>query len=78
MTVYAKGGQVALQIGNLPAGKYQIQLFSATGQLLGVENITHSGGALSLTMPLNCAKAGIYILNIGGTVHMQQKFLVQY
>ncbi|MCU7549457.1 hypothetical protein OCK74_10045 [Chitinophagaceae bacterium LB-8] len=77
MSVYAKSGQVALQISNLPAGKYQLQLLSAAGQMLGVENISHGGGSLSQTTTLNSAKAGIYILNLSGAVRMQQKFLVQ-
>jgi hypothetical protein len=78
MTVYAKGGQVALQVGNLPQGRYQVQLFSAAGQLLGAESITHGGGSLSQTTSLKGAKAGLYILNINGTAtHMQQKFMVQ-
>lgn len=77
LTVYSKGGQVNMQVSNLPAGKYQVQLFSAAGQLLGMENISHSGGSLSQTTSLNTAKAGIYILNISGAVRMQQKFLVQ-
>ncbi len=77
LNVYAKGGQVSMQISNLPAGKYQVKVFSAAGQLLSVENINHAGGSLSQTKTLNMARTGVYILNIAGAVQMQKRFFMQ-
>jgi hypothetical protein len=77
LNVYAKGGQVAMQISSLPAGKYQVQVFSAAGQLLSVETINHAGGSLSQTKTLNNARTGVYILNISGAMQMQKRFAMQ-
>jgi hypothetical protein len=77
LNVYAKGSQVAMQISSLPAGKYQMQVFSAGGQLLSVETINHAGGSLSQTKTLNNVRTGVYILNISGAVQMQKRFVME-
>jgi hypothetical protein len=75
--VFAKGGQVKLQIGNLPAGQYLFRILNASGQLVNIESISHGGGAISQSIPLNNIKTGVYIFSVNGPVKMQKKFLLQ-
>ena len=52
-------------------------IFSASGQVMRIENISHAGGSFSQSTPLNNIKSGLYIYTISGPVIMQKKFIVQ-
>jgi hypothetical protein len=76
MNVFARSGQVVVQIGNLPAGKYMLQVVNISGQVVNVETINHAGGAFRQLSSFN-AKKGVYICTLQGPVQMQKKFVVR-
>ncbi|MCU7548057.1 G8 domain-containing protein [Chitinophagaceae bacterium LB-8] len=77
MNVFAKDGQVSLQISDLPAGKYMCRILNTAGQVVSVEYINHGGGALTHLTLINLVKTGVYIYYIQGPVQMQKKFVMQ-
>jgi hypothetical protein len=74
INVYTQGNLMKLQINNLPAGRYQFRIFNAAGQQVSIESINHGGGSFSQSSTMNNLKAGIYIFDVKGRIHMQRKF----
>ncbi|HEY0679338.1 MAG TPA: hypothetical protein VGD17_13700 [Chitinophagaceae bacterium] len=70
MAVYptiVRANQFTLQLTNLPAGNYRLNLQSATGQLVFSRNYTHAGGSATQTITLPATvQSGVYKLNLRG------------
>jgi hypothetical protein len=68
-----------IQLSNLPAGKYDLLLYSANGQRVFTTNFTFNGGFSSqvVVLPLNI-KTGAYILKLfNGTNKFTQNIMVE-
>lgn len=62
-----KNNQFTLQITNLPAGSYRINIRSATGQLVLSRNLNHAGGSSAQTINLPASvQKGVYRVNVAG------------
>lgn len=60
-----RSGQFNLQITNLPAGNYKLNVHSGTGQLVYSRTINHTGGSATQSINLPSAMPkGIYRLNM--------------
>lgn len=71
-----KSAQVAVQMNNMPAGKYALKVYSATAQLMYSYTVMVNG-TLTETISLNNWQKGMYVLEISGPVKMQKQFIVQ-
>jgi len=59
--------QFTLQLTNLPAGNYKLNLQSANGQLVFSRNYVHAGGSATQTITLPATvQNGVYRLNLRG------------
>jgi hypothetical protein len=60
-----KGNDITLQLSNEAAGRYNIRLTNAAGQIILTRNIQHAGGSASQSISLSSqAIAGVYQLEI--------------
>lgn len=73
----AKSTELGLQITNLPAGNYKIRIFNNQAQVVGEQLLKHMGGSFSQTLPLRKLQAGMYYLELNGTVKLQKQFIVK-
>ncbi len=71
----AKGSTLNLQISNLPAGIYQMKIYTSNGQLLSTEKLVHNGNSLTQTMPLPQLHKGLYYCELSGPVRLQTQFI---
>lgn len=80
MTLYPnplKGGKLSIQLNDLPTGRYTLRVLNLNGQTVAEQSLNHPGGAANESITLRQLKAGIYVLELNGTVKMQQQFVVQ-
>lgn len=66
------GNSIALQLSNMPGGRYTLILTNAAGQRIAAKAITHSGGSAAemLELPQSIAP-GVYQLSVtGGERHI--------
>lgn len=74
-----RAGQSIGWQATLPQGRYTITLYDATGAQRIVDEMQHTGGAVSRTLVVPVGLAtGVYILQIRGTVGVQQQKLHIY
>ncbi|MGB8194954.1 MAG: hypothetical protein WCF67_23665, partial [Chitinophagaceae bacterium] len=73
-----RSGQFNLQLTNLPAGNYKLNLFSTIGQLVFSRTINHGGGSStqSITLPSSLQK-GVYRMNVSGTTNNLTTIVVE-
>jgi len=72
-----KGGQLGLQIDNLPKGDYWIRVYNTNAQAVTQQKMSHNGGSISETIDINNLKPGIYTIELNGTARIQKQFVVQ-
>ncbi len=73
----AKSTEVGLHITNLPVGDYKIRIYNNSGQVITEQTLKHGGGSISQTLSLNNVQAGMYYLELNGTVKLRKQFVVQ-
>jgi hypothetical protein len=82
MKVYpnrVKEHNMTLQLDNLPAGHYALQLYNTTGQLVMRQWIDHAGGSATTTVKLPGALTpGMYLLALQqGELSMAQRIVIE-
>ena len=60
-----RSGQFNLQITNMPAGSYRLQMYNSNGQVVLTRTINHTGGSATQSVNLPAATAkGLYRINM--------------
>jgi len=72
-----KGNEAVLQLSNVPAGKYTVQVIGADGRTVNSRTIALAEGSSTESLPANNLTPGFYILEINGPVRFQQYFVKQ-
>jgi hypothetical protein len=73
------GQSFNLQLDNMSAADYKMEMFNSVGQLVKMENIHHAGGssAYIISLPANASK-GVYLVKLtSGEKVITQKIQVQ-
>lgn len=68
---------LSLQMGNLPAGRYQVKVFNHLGQLLRLTQFSHSGGFVSTPLSTQGMAAGTYFIELSGGRQQVQRLVLQ-
>lgn len=69
--------EVALQLSNVPAGKYIVRVIGADGRVFSTKAMTFTEGSSAATVSLNGLASGLYTLRVTGQVSVQQTFVKQ-
>ena len=80
MVIYpnpVKGGELNLQLSNLPAGRYTVKVYNMTGQEVEATSINHAGGHMTESLQLTKRKPGLYALQVNGVVSLNKTFMVE-
>jgi hypothetical protein len=80
VTIYANPldkNEFKLDIKNLEAGPYQLNIRNAAGQLIKTMRVEHSGGVYTQSVFLNNARSGIHYLDFFGNTRFQKHFLIK-
>jgi hypothetical protein len=72
-----KGGELNLQLSNLPAGRYLVKVYNIGGQEIETTSLSHAGGHISETIALRNLKPGLYTLRLMGAISLQKNFVVE-
>ncbi|GAA4747664.1 lamin tail domain-containing protein [Flavisolibacter ginsenosidimutans] len=72
-----KGNEAVLQLSNVPAGKYTVQVVGADGRTINLRTTIIAEGSSTESLPANNLTPGFYILKINGPVRLQQYFVKQ-
>ena len=72
------GGKLQLLLSDLSEGTYFIRIYNSIGQESGTRQISHSGGATTVTMDMTTLAAGIYnvkLMDEKGETISEQKIM---
>lgn len=72
-----KGGDAALQVSNLPAGRYTVRILGADGRVFSTNVIAFTEGTSIEPLLVNRLPAGLYTVQASGPVIIQQSFIKQ-
>lgn len=72
-----KGGEMNVQLSDLPAGKYSLRVFAVNGQEVSSRSLNHNGGNVTEIFNLGNIKRGMYTVRINGSVNLTKTFIVE-
>ncbi|HYO23049.1 MAG TPA: T9SS type A sorting domain-containing protein, partial [Flavisolibacter sp.] len=72
-----QGAQLMLQVSSATAGKYDVRIYNAGGQLVHREAITVNGASSTQSISLRQFQKGMYVAEVAGAQRMLQQFIIQ-
>lgn len=73
----SEGSQVAIQLNRVPAGRYIVNIYTASAQLIYSQVTTINSTSFTQTLPLSHWQKGLYILELSGAVNLKKQLIVQ-
>lgn len=72
----ANGGEISVQLTNVPQGLYKVTLFNAEGQGLHHQTLQHASGSASFSLKVDHLQPGTYLVELAGKEKLLQRFIL--